>query len=57
MITRTRDNTRKIRQFPDHVAYIFTSPHDTEPATFHRAQNLPQMARGHVSRNSGASQQ
>lgn len=40
MITRNRDNTRKPRQFPDHVAYLSTGP-DTEPLTFKQANSSP----------------
>jgi Reverse transcriptase (RNA-dependent DNA polymerase) len=38
MITRTRDNTRRPRQFPDHVTYLSTGP-DIEPVTFHQANS------------------
>ncbi|KAJ4771019.1 Gag/pol [Rhynchospora pubera] len=37
MTTRTRDNTRRPRTFPDHVALISTAPTETEPTTFRQA--------------------
>jgi hypothetical protein len=36
MITRTRDNTRKPRQFPDHITYLSTAP-EIEPLSFAQA--------------------
>lgn len=41
MVTRTRDNTRKTRLFPDHVAYLSISSSEAEPSTFHQAQQIP----------------
>lgn len=39
MITRTRDNTRKPRTFPNHVALTVTL--DTDPTTYSQAQSQP----------------
>jgi Reverse transcriptase (RNA-dependent DNA polymerase) len=40
MTTRTRDNTRRIRSFPDHVAYSTTL--QTEPTSFTQANSKPE---------------
>ncbi|KAJ4753844.1 polyprotein [Rhynchospora pubera] len=40
MITRTRDNTRKPRHFPDFVAHLTTLDH--EPSTFSQANTRPE---------------
>jgi hypothetical protein len=37
MVTRTRDNTRRPQQFPDHVAFLTTLDH--KPSTFSQANN------------------
>lgn len=42
MVTRTRDNTRKVQQFPDHLAFITTSSLEPEPKTFSQAQKHEQ---------------
>lgn len=39
MVTRTRDNTRRPRTFPNHVAYTTTL--DAEPSTFKQANTDP----------------
>jgi hypothetical protein len=41
MVTRTQNNTRKIRLFPDHIAYMCAGP-ETEPKTFHQDNSSPQ---------------
>ncbi|KAJ4778087.1 polyprotein [Rhynchospora pubera] len=41
MVTRTRDNTRKTRHFPDHVAFL-TSLANVEPTSFTQANNHQQ---------------
>lgn len=40
MVTHTKDNTRRIRAFPDHVA--FTTSLDSEPTTFLQANLKPE---------------
>lgn len=40
MVTRTRDNTRRLRTFPDHVAYLASL--DSEPTTFAQANTQPE---------------
>jgi histone deacetylase 1/2 len=40
MITRTRDNTRRPRDFPDHVALSATI--ETEPSSFTQANTKPE---------------
>ncbi|KAJ1695555.1 hypothetical protein LUZ63_012253 [Rhynchospora breviuscula] len=41
MITRTRDHTRKVRQFPDHVAFL-TASTVLEPTCFSQANQHPE---------------
>ncbi|KAJ4746261.1 Gag/pol [Rhynchospora pubera] len=41
MVTRTRDNTRRSRRFPDFVAYLSTVPPNADPSTFAQANKLP----------------
>jgi hypothetical protein len=40
MVTRTRDHTRRVRTFPDHVA--FTATIETEPTSFLQANSKPE---------------
>jgi Reverse transcriptase (RNA-dependent DNA polymerase)/gag-polypeptide of LTR copia-type len=40
MVTRTRDHTRRPRQFPDHVAYLASL--DSEPTSFSAANAVPE---------------
>ena len=40
MTTRTQDNTRRIRTFPNHVAYSTTL--ETEPSSFTQANSKPE---------------
>lgn len=42
MVTRTRDNTRKVQQFTNHLAFITTSSLEPEPKTFSQAQKHEQ---------------
>lgn len=39
MTTRTRDKTRKQKQFPDHVAFMAESYIHTEPRTYNQAKS------------------
>lgn len=40
MVTRTRDQTRRLRTFPDHVAYLASI--DAEPTSFSQATAIPE---------------
>ena len=40
MVTRTSDRTRRVRAFPDHVA--FTATIETEPTSFLQANSKPE---------------
>lgn len=42
MVTRTRDNTRQVQQFPDHLTFITTSSLEPKPKTFSQAQKHEQ---------------
>lgn len=39
MVTRTRDNTRKPRTYPNHVAFVVST--ESEPRSFSEAQTDP----------------
>jgi hypothetical protein len=40
MITRSKDNTRKLKHFPDFIALHSFS--EVDPTTFHQAEKSPQ---------------
>lgn len=41
MVTRTRDNTRRVKQFLDHIALLATSTLSQEPKTYSQASKDP----------------
>ncbi|KAJ4774690.1 Gag/pol [Rhynchospora pubera] len=41
MVTRSKDNTRRSKNFPDFVAYMATTPADSDPTTFLQATKVP----------------
>ncbi|KAJ4807334.1 Gag/pol [Rhynchospora pubera] len=41
MVTRSKDNTRRSKKFSDFVAYVATTPADSDPFTFAQASKVP----------------